>query len=121
MDISRVYGRPRLVTKESKLVRGLPPSAGSFKLNVDGSALTNPGKAGFGGLIRDEDGSCIAGLHLSSMTSRLLYPEISLSPCAILIMRGIIVRIFFQSIELDKRRAWFCFRPPFGIGRGFVS
>ena len=43
------------------LVRWVPPSEGAVKLNVDGSSRGNPGRAGCGGLLRDENGSCIAG------------------------------------------------------------
>jgi len=32
-------------------------------LNVDGSALTNPGKAGFGGLVRNHDGTFQFGFY----------------------------------------------------------
>ena len=43
------------------LVRWVPPSEGAIKLNVDGSSRGNPGRAGCGGLLRDENGNCIAG------------------------------------------------------------
>ncbi|XLR04880.1 hypothetical protein HN51_059755 [Arachis hypogaea] len=43
------------------LVRWVPPSEGTIKLNVDGSSRENPGRAGCGGLLRDQDGNCIAG------------------------------------------------------------
>ena len=37
------------------------PSEGVMKLNVDGSSLGNPGRAGFGGLLRGEDGVWVIG------------------------------------------------------------
>ncbi|XLS95417.1 hypothetical protein HN51_071425 [Arachis hypogaea] len=43
------------------LVRWVPPSEGAIKLNVDGSSRGNPGRAGCGGLLRDQDGNCITG------------------------------------------------------------
>ncbi|XLR65771.1 hypothetical protein S83_016443 [Arachis hypogaea] len=43
------------------LVRWVPPSKGAIKLNVDGSSRGNAGRAGCGGLLRDQDGNCIAG------------------------------------------------------------
>lgn len=38
-----------------------PPREGWFKLNTDGSALGNPGKAGIGGIIRDSNGRWVKG------------------------------------------------------------
>ncbi|KAL0008006.1 hypothetical protein SO802_009508 [Lithocarpus litseifolius] len=52
----------RAVTREARSVRWLRPSPGWVRLNTDGSSLGNPGKAGGGGLIRDENGSWIKGL-----------------------------------------------------------
>lgn len=37
------------------------PCSGWFKLNTDGSSLGNPGLAGGGGLIRDENGDWVVG------------------------------------------------------------
>ena len=48
--------------------RWIPPPAGVFKLNFDGSAHGNPGRASLGGLVRDSNGhilfsySALAGL-----------------------------------------------------------
>lgn len=42
------------------------PKATSVVLNVDGSALTNPGKAGFGGLVRNSDGEFVFGFYGSA-------------------------------------------------------
>ncbi|CAL1367953.1 unnamed protein product [Linum trigynum] len=38
-----------------------PPSSGWHKLNIDGASAGNPGTAGAGGVIRDEQGRWIAG------------------------------------------------------------
>jgi len=45
-------------------------------LNVDGSALTNPGKAGYGGLIRKHDGSFQLGFFGNVGISNILHAEI---------------------------------------------
>ncbi|QHO13931.1 Putative ribonuclease H protein [Arachis hypogaea] len=42
------------------LVRWVPPSEGTIKLNVDGSSRGNPGRVRCGGLLRDQDVNCIA-------------------------------------------------------------
>lgn len=44
-----------------QLVNWVPPYENQVVLNVDGSSLGNPGQAGFGGLIRDHNGSWILG------------------------------------------------------------
>ena len=52
------------IIKSSKLlimVRWNKPSNGWVKLNTDGSALGNPGRARGGGLIRDSDGQWVKG------------------------------------------------------------
>lgn len=41
------------------------PQRGWFKLNTDGSALGNPGKAGAGGLIRNDEGEWVKGFTRS--------------------------------------------------------
>ena len=43
------------------LVSWAYPPPGFVKLNTDGSSLGNPAVAGFGGLIREEDGGWIVG------------------------------------------------------------
>ena len=44
-----------------KQVRWEKPCSGWLKLNTDGASMGNPGLAGGGGLLRDEDGSWIGG------------------------------------------------------------
>jgi hypothetical protein len=46
---------------EARLVSWKPPSGAAVKLNVDGSSLGNPGRSGFGGLIRDTNGNWLLG------------------------------------------------------------
>ncbi|PPD96592.1 hypothetical protein GOBAR_DD06405 [Gossypium barbadense] len=44
-------------------VRWHPPPQGWLKLSSDGSALSNPGKAGAGVVIRDINGEWVAGFY----------------------------------------------------------
>lgn len=44
-----------------KEVKWFPPQENVFKLNVDGSSSGNPGKSGFGGLLRNSIGEWIYG------------------------------------------------------------
>ena len=43
----------------TKYLLRCPPPSGALKLNFDGSALGNPGLAGVGGVIRNEEGNTI--------------------------------------------------------------
>lgn len=45
--------------KQRVLPRWQPPLPGALKLNFDGSAFGNPGLAGVGGVLRNEDGSIL--------------------------------------------------------------
>ncbi|CAL1373626.1 unnamed protein product [Linum trigynum] len=59
-------GKPRMIYEErTESIRWLPPPPppprGWMKLNVDGASAGNPGCAGAGGLIRDDQGRWIAG------------------------------------------------------------
>ena len=49
---------------------------GSYILNVDGSAQTNPGMAGFDDLIRDFNGQFMRGFHGNIGYSNILHAEI---------------------------------------------
>lgn len=40
-----------------------PPPEGYFKYNIDGASKGNPGIAGYGGVLRDAEGSIILILH----------------------------------------------------------
>jgi len=48
---------------ESSEKRCFQRGAGKFKLNTDGSSRGNPGKAGYGGVIRDDCGCWILGFY----------------------------------------------------------
>lgn len=49
---------------------------GYMALNVDGSARSNPGKAGFGGLVRNHVDSFVVGFHGSAGHTPVLHVEI---------------------------------------------
>ncbi|GKV23781.1 hypothetical protein SLEP1_g33477 [Rubroshorea leprosula] len=60
--------QPALTTFQPKTIVSVgwsPPSPGFAKLNTDGSALTNPGIAGAGGLLRDHLGRWMVGFSRS--------------------------------------------------------
>ena len=50
LTIKQVTKSPRSV------ISWMPPPAGTWKFNVDGSSLGKPGPAGVGGVIRDSQG-----------------------------------------------------------------
>lgn len=45
-------------------------------LNVDGSALTNPGQAGFGGIMHNQAGEFLGGYYGSVEVSNILHAEV---------------------------------------------
>ena len=55
-QLNHVYGYLQARTGLACMVSWLCPPAGSYKLNVDGSALNNPGRSSFSGLIQNEIG-----------------------------------------------------------------
>ncbi|KAL4346109.1 hypothetical protein AHAS_Ahas11G0345500 [Arachis hypogaea] len=83
-EINKTFKKAYLVRKVR--VRRLgrvgwkPPPKGWLKLNVDGALVGNAGKAGCGGLLRDENGKWVAGFThtietalLSSLNCGVLY------------------------------------------------
>ena len=58
------------------MVRWQWPQEGMVKLNVDGNSRGNPGYAGFGGLLRNDNGQWIFGFHGSVGISDNLLPEL---------------------------------------------
>jgi hypothetical protein len=76
MDVLRAYGSPTQSSPSKAPQDVVWPKGhiGSIILNVGGSALTNPGVAGFGGLIRDHNGKFIKGYYGS--TGYILHAEI---------------------------------------------
>jgi hypothetical protein len=54
-----------------------PPPEGYIKVNVDGSSFGNPGNAGFGGLLRNDNGAWIHGFSGSCGIASNLLAELS--------------------------------------------
>lgn len=61
---------------EAREVTWSRPQQDNVALNVDGSALTNPGLAGFGGLIRDHTGEFRRGFLGSVGHSDIMHAEL---------------------------------------------
>ncbi|KAK7281013.1 hypothetical protein RIF29_08643 [Crotalaria pallida] len=59
-DILRTFHDPQPSLCVPPMVSWSTPAADYFKLNFDGSALGNPGHAGFGGLLTDSLGHWVA-------------------------------------------------------------
>ncbi|KAF7820661.1 ribonuclease H [Senna tora] len=64
------------LTKPIRLVKWKAPAPGTFKINVDGSSRGNPSKSGVGGLIRDSNGTMMAGFLVSIGFNDILYAEL---------------------------------------------
>jgi len=60
------------IQKAIRQVKWIPPLNNIIKVNVDGSSLSNPGRSGFGGLIRNNNGDWLLGFSgFCSITSCL--------------------------------------------------
>ena len=57
-----------------KQVMWIKPIASEVKLNIDGSHCGDPPHVGFGGMLRDDKGSCVGGFsgHLGAQSCCLL-------------------------------------------------
>lgn len=62
-----------------------PPDEGVVVLNVDGSALSNPGQAGFGGLVRNSSGKFLLSFYGSLGVSDIMHAEV------VALLRGIML------------------------------
>ncbi|OIT05835.1 putative ribonuclease h protein [Nicotiana attenuata] len=56
-------------------IKWKPPDQGTFKLNIDGSSLGNPGRVGIGGIIRDCECNWIVGFNMSIPHATNIYME----------------------------------------------
>lgn len=61
--IFKAFGTSRKEQKAGE-VRWIAPVEGFYKVNVDGGSLGNPGKPGFGGLIRNWHGKLLGGFSV---------------------------------------------------------
>ena len=71
----QVYASPHkeAITRVCKLVCWSKPASGWVKLNTNGSSLSNPGLAGGGSFVRDEEGNWIVGFaHKIGKTTSFL-------------------------------------------------
>lgn len=57
----QLYGSATIINKPREVV-WRPPNGNAVKVNVDGSSLGNSGRAGFGGIIRNNTGEWLGGL-----------------------------------------------------------
>lgn len=84
-------------------VRWEKPQQGWFRLNTDDSALGNPGKAGGGGIIRDDQGNWVAGFSRnigfsSSFIAELWALRDGLSLCKSLNLNAVDIQIDAKAI-----------------------
>ncbi|KAE9610055.1 putative ribonuclease H-like domain-containing protein [Lupinus albus] len=70
-----IYPDHNYPLKVPHMVQWLRPNTEFVALNVDGNSLGNPGKAGYGGLLRDNMGSWISGFMGSVGISNNLHVE----------------------------------------------
>ncbi|GLT32301.1 hypothetical protein SLA2020_069770 [Shorea laevis] len=65
-----------ILTRRPFLLIGPPPPEGYIKLNTDGSALSNPGQTGAGGVFRDHMGNWLLGFMRNVGYSTVLTAEL---------------------------------------------
>ncbi|KAK7259161.1 hypothetical protein RIF29_24760 [Crotalaria pallida] len=74
-DVSRCFGQEEKI-KQMRWISWLPPSGTRIALNVDDSSMGNPGRAGYGGLLRDINGSWLCGFAGQYGVSNNIHMEI---------------------------------------------
>lgn len=77
-DVAKVYGHDIDASKHLHSpinVSWKKPEEGWVVLNVDGSAVTNPGRTGYGGLVRNKDGEFLVGFYGSAGISHIGHVE----------------------------------------------
>lgn len=79
--INKAYGNRHVSTAAAignlpLQVSWIKPEDGWVVLKVDGSALSNPGKSGFGGLVRNADGEFLRGYYGSAGFTHIGHAEI---------------------------------------------
>ncbi|KAJ1383082.1 Ribonuclease H domain [Sesbania bispinosa] len=76
ITVNTVFTHHHTSLADSRMVGWQRPQAGAVALNVDGSALGNPGLAGFGGLLRDGSGNWLKGFYGGIGVSEILHAEL---------------------------------------------
>lgn len=77
-DVSKAYGHESVASAHIPspiAVSWKKPEEGWVVLNVDGSAITNPGRTGYGGLVRNKDGEFLVGFYGSAGISHISHAE----------------------------------------------
>nr|POE76953.1 putative ribonuclease h protein [Quercus suber] len=92
----------RRITQTVVQVRWRRPGDGWFKLNADGSALGNPGRANGGGLIRDSNGGRIRGFTCNIGVASSVEAELWALDCRALINQVSQVRMMHCFCEANK-------------------
>jgi len=81
--------------RQEVVIQWMPPPPGWILLNTDGASKGNPGKAGGGGVLRDDKGTWICGFGESMGTCTVMKAEIKA------VLRGL--RLAYS---LDIKRLW---------------
>ncbi|KAF7801643.1 ribonuclease H [Senna tora] len=80
----------------SRWVGWVKPVAGTIKINTDGSALGNPGRAGFGGVCRDKNGLWLRGFSGNIGQSTKMMAELAAIRAGLQIGGGMTADIQFM-------------------------
>lgn len=80
--ITTVYGHSSL-SRPTRMVQWRPPDDGAVKLNVDGSSFGNPGRSGYGGVLRNWLGEWLLGFSRSCGFTTNLTAELFAIACGL--------------------------------------
>ncbi|XP_057820526.2 uncharacterized protein LOC131033335 [Cryptomeria japonica] len=61
--LKEVTGTVMYKQRDRSMICWRKPVSGKYKLNFDGAAQGNPGEAGFGAIVRNCQGKCVAAAH----------------------------------------------------------
>lgn len=76
MNSTKSIFNNKIANPVPRFVHWAKPPEGFVKLNFDGSALGNPGRAGFGGVVRSDSGEWIMGFSGFTGTGTNLFAEL---------------------------------------------
>lgn len=68
-ELHKIPNPKRIRPKQMITIKWEPPPKGWFKLNINGSACSNPGNAGTGGIIRDHNGDFITAFSINMLVN----------------------------------------------------